>query len=192
MKKLLIASKNLHKIEEIATILKLFQWEILSLNDFPQMPDVEETSDTIEGNSLKKAREIALWSGIETIADDTGLEIEYLNGAPGVHTARFAGIGCSSEDNIAKTLDSLHMVTNRKAQFKTVITLATPRGEFKQFEGILEGEIAIEPKGKGGFGYDPIFIVKKSGKTLAEMGSEKHTLSHRALALNKLVESISK
>ncbi|MCX5774472.1 MAG: RdgB/HAM1 family non-canonical purine NTP pyrophosphatase [Fusobacteria bacterium] len=192
MRKVLIASKNQHKIDEIKIILKSSDLEVLTLNDFEKMPDVEETSATIEGNSLKKALEISKWSGIETIADDTGLEISSLNGAPGVHTARFAGVGCSSEENILKTLKVMERILNREAKFKTVITLAKPTGEFKQFTGILEGSIATKPCGKKGFGYDPIFIVKNFNKTLAEIGEEKHKISHRALALKKLMFEIKK
>jgi len=185
MKKILIASKNRHKIEEIESILKEFPVEILTLNEFMNMPDVEEDSNTIEGNSLKKALEIAKWSGLETLADDTGLEIEALGGEPGVFTARFAGVGCSNEENIEKTLNVMAFHENRRAVFKTIITLAKPSGEYKQFEGILEGEITRVRSGLGGFGYDPIFKVSGCGKTLAELGAEKHALSHRGRALQK-------
>ena len=202
MNKLLLATKNRNKIIEIKKAfssikMKNLGIEILSLNDFPEMPDVIEDGDTLEYNSLKKAREFYEYAKIPTLADDTGLEIEYLNGAPGVYSARFAGENCSYEDNNNKTLKILTGVPAEKrgAKFRTVITLYQgPDKAIEISEGVLEGEIIEENTGKKGFGYDPIFKPKDSNNlTLAELTlDEKNKISHRGLAVTKMIDIIVK
>ncbi len=196
MNKLLLATKNRDKIIEIKRAfsnLKNFDIEILSLNDFPDMPDVIEDGETLEYNSLKKAKEIFEFAGIPTLADDTGLEIDYLNGAPGVYSARFAGENCTYEDNSNKALKLLDGVEieKRGAKFRTVITLYFDQNNIKTTEGILEGEIIDKKIGKKGFGYDPIFKPEGYNKTLAELGlDEKNTISHRGKAVAKMIAKI--
>lgn len=183
MKTIVIASKNRHKILEITEIMKEFSIKWLTLEDLPDMPNVEEDGKTLEENSLKKAKTIALWCGLDCIADDTGLEIEALNGEPGVNTARFAHLQASDDENIAKTLELMRDKSHRQAQFKTVITYYTTDNNYQQFVGTVQGEISCECCGEEGFGYDPIFYIPELKKTLAELGKEKHRHSHRARAL---------
>ncbi len=202
MNKLLLATKNLNKITEIKKAFssaksKSLGIEILSLNDFPEMPDVIEDGDTLEYNSLKKAREFFEYANIPTLADDTGLEIDFLNGAPGVYSARFAGENCSYEDNNIKTLKLLNgvPVEKRGAKFRTVITLYQgPDKTIETSEGVLEGEIIEENTGKKGFGYDPIFKPKgDNNSTLAELTlDEKNKISHRGLAVAQIIKKIVK
>ena len=190
--KILLATKNRNKLKEISRALENENIQLLSLNDFPDMPDVVEDSDTLEGNSLKKAKEIFEYSGITTLADDTGLEVDALNGAPGVYSARYAGEECSYKDNNIKLLKDLKGVPKEKrtARFRCVMTLlGTNIKEVR--EGKLEGEIIEEYKGNDGFGYDPIFLAPNFNKTLAEMTlDEKNKISHRGLALVKIVQLI--
>lgn len=190
--KILLATKNRNKLKEISRALENENIQLLSLNDFPDMPDVVEDSDTLEGNSLKKAKEIFEYSGITTLADDTGLEVDALNGAPGVYSARYAGEECSYKDNNIKLLKDLKGVPKEKrtARFRCVMTLFGKNIKEVR-EGKLEGEIIEEYKGNDGFGYDPIFLVPNFDKTLAEMTlDEKNKISHRGLALVKIVQLI--
>ena len=190
-KKYVFATNNAHKLHEIRAILPQ-NIEILSMEDMDIHADIPETADTLEGNALIKARYIYERFGASCFADDTGLEVEALGGAPGVHTARYAGENHDTEANIDKLLMELHGETNRNARFRTVIALIE-NGEEHLFEGVLEGEIAEKRCGNNGFGYDPIFIPKETGKTFAELGPEvKNKISHRALAVGKLVDFISK
>ena len=190
-KKYVFATNNAHKLHEIRAILPQ-NIEILSMEDMDIHADIPETADTLEGNALIKARYIYERFGASCFADDTGLEVEALGGAPGVHTARYAGENHDTEANIDKLLMELHGETNRNARFRTVIALIE-NGEEHIFEGVLEGEIAEKRCGNNGFGYDPIFIPKETGKTFAELGPEvKNKISHRALAVGKLVDFISK
>ncbi len=186
--RLLIGSKNKHKIREITDILRAVDIELVSTLDYPDIPDVEEDKDTLEGNAIKKAMENAIHANCLAIADDTGLFIEALNGEPGVYAARYAGEPCTFEDNRRKVLKNMAGMTNRKAYFRTVVALASPEGLIATMDAIVEGTITSEDKGSEGFGYDPIFLVDSTGLTYAEMNEEeKNRLSHRGLALRKLI-----
>lgn len=186
-RKLVFATNNLHKLEEVSAILGN-QIELLSLNDINCHTDIPETADTLEGNALLKSRFIYENYGMNCFADDTGLEVEALEGAPGVYSARYAGDGHDSEANMIKLLDNLKEKKNRKAQFRTAISLIIDGKEYL-FEGIIKGEIGIIKKGDSGFGYDPIFVPEGYNETFAELGSDiKNKISHRALAINKLCE----
>ena len=183
-----MASKNPDKVSEIEGILSEtgLASEIVRGLDWP---DVEETGATLEENALLKARAVVEATGLPVLADDTGLEVSALDGAPGVHTARFAGEGARYEDNVAKLVKVLAGHDDRSARFRTVVALAFPDGVEVMAEGVLDGIIAKRPKGHGGFGYDPVFEVE--GRTLAEMGvEEKNTLSHRARAIYALAENV--
>ena len=186
-RKLVFATNNLHKLEEVSAILGN-QIELLSLNDINCHIDIPETADTLEGNALLKSRFIYENYGMNCFADDTGLELEALEGAPGVYSARYAGDGHNSEANMIKLLDNLKEKKNRKAQFRTAISLIIDEKEYL-FEGIIKGEIGTIKKGDSGFGYDPIFVPEGYNETFAELGSDiKNKISHRALAINKLCE----
>lgn len=186
-RKLVFATNNLHKLEEVSAILGN-QIELLSLNDINCHTDIPETADTLEGNALLKSRFIYENYGMNCFSDDTGLEVEALEGAPGVYSARYAGDGHNSEANMIKLLDNLKEKKNRKAQFRTAISLIIDGKEYL-FEGIIKGEIGIIKKGDSGFGYDPIFVPEGYNETFAELGSDiKNKISHRALAINKLCE----
>jgi XTP/dITP diphosphohydrolase len=189
LKKLILATNNIHKISEIQAILTGIKVEILSARDFPDFPEIEETGKTLAENASLKAK--AVWERyhIPAIADDTGLEVDYLNGAPGVYSARFAGQGCTFDDNNKKLLDLLSGVptVKRLARFKCVIAFIDEIGEMQLVEGILEGTIAEKVLGSHGFGYDPLFLVAGLGRTLAQLSAEeKNRISHRARALAKI------
>jgi XTP/dITP diphosphohydrolase len=184
-KKLVVATNNAHKLEEISAILG-DEMELLSLKDIRCEADIPETADTLEGNARQKARYIYENYQLDCFADDTGLEVEALDGAPGVFSARYAGNGHDSEANMQKLLRELEGKQNRKAQFRTAICLIMG-GEEYLFEGIVKGKIIEEKRGSAGFGYDPIFVPEGFDKTFAELGNEvKNTVSHRALAVEKL------
>jgi XTP/dITP diphosphohydrolase len=186
--RLVVASKNPDKVSEIEGILSETDLvsEIVRGLDWP---DVEETGATLEENALLKARSVVEATGLPVLADDTGLEVSALDGAPGVHTARFAGEGARYEDNVAKLVEVLAGHDDRSARFRTVVALAFPDGVEVVAEGVLDGIIANRPRGQGGFGYDPVFEVE--GRTLAEMGVEqKNLLSHRARAIRALAENV--
>ena len=186
-RKLVFATNNLHKLEEVSAILGN-QIELLSLNDINCHTDIPETADTLEENALLKSRFIYENYGMNCFADDTGLEVEALEGAPGGYSARYAGDGHNSEANMIKLLDNLKEKKNRKAQFRTAISLIIDGKEYL-FEGIIKGEIGTIKKGDSGFGYDPIFVPEGYNETFAELGSDiKNKISHRALAINKLCE----
>ncbi|OQX71412.1 MAG: non-canonical purine NTP pyrophosphatase, RdgB/HAM1 family [Candidatus Cloacimonas sp. 4484_275] len=188
MTKILVASRNEDKISEIKEILKDLSLEIVSAKEFPELPEVVEDKDTIEGNAIKKALECAKFTGLLAIADDTGLFVEALNGKPGVYAARFAGENCSYQDNREKLLAEMKDKENRKAEFRTAVAFASPKGLIKLVVGKVEGEIARKEMGENGFGYDPIFRALETGKTFGEMSErEKHQISHRARALRKLI-----
>ena len=182
---MVVATNNAHKLEEIAAILG-DEMELLSLKDIQCFADIPETADTLEGNAYQKAMYIYENYGIDCFADDTGLEVEALNGAPGVYSARYAGDGHDSEANMQKLLHELEGKENRKAQFRTAICLIQ-EGKEHLFEGIVKGEINQEKRGGAGFGYDPIFIPEGYDQTFAELGNDvKNTISHRARAVEKL------
>ena len=184
--KLIFASHNSNKVIEIASLLPE-GIELLSLADIGFNEEIAETADTLEGNSLLKARTIYQKTGIACFADDTGLEVEVLNNRPGVFSARYAGESKNDHENIHKLLNELENQSNRKARFRTVITLLL-NGVENQFEGIVEGELISEKKGEFGFGYDPIFVPENEKRTFAEMNlAEKNQFSHRARALKKLI-----
>ncbi len=190
--KILLATHNKNKIIEITHALQGSGHEVLSLDDFPDLPDVIEDGDTLEHNSLKKARELFEYSGITTLADDTGLEVDALNGEPGVYSARWAGEGCTYKDNCDKMLREMKGVPfeKRGAVFKCVITLYG-KGVLKTASGELKGKITESARGEKGFGYDPVFMPDGYNVTLAEMPlSEKNKISHRGLAVKKMAEII--
>jgi XTP/dITP diphosphohydrolase len=192
-KQLILATNNKDKIFEISRILEGLDIEILSAGDFNDFPDVEETGETLAENAILKAGAVYKKYGLPCVADDTGLEVEYLGGAPGVISARFAGEGCSYDDNNAKLLKLLQGLLQgvpsekRRAKFKTVIAFADIEGKIHTVEGILEGIIAEDRKGRYGFGYDPVFMVPERGVRLAELApEEKNRISHRGRALEKI------
>lgn len=190
-KKLVFATNNAHKLEEIRAILG-DKVEILSLKDIHCEADIPETADTLEGNAKLKAEYIHAHYGLDCFADDTGLEVEALGGAPGVYSARYAGgDGHDSEANMKKLLAELDGKANRKAQFRTVICLMEGE-EIHLFEGIVKGEIIREKRGASGFGYDPVFVPEGHTETFAEMGAEeKNKISHRARAVQRLCDFLS-
>lgn len=188
--KIFLATGNKHKIKEIEKIFQMDNIEILSINDGIEIPEVEEDGLTFEENSKKKALEIAKFTNMITIADDSGLCVDALNGAPGVYSARYAGEHGNDLDNNKKLVKELQGIENRTARFVCVITLAKPTGETYSFRGEVEGDIVDTPVGKDGFGYDPHFFMKEYGKTLAEIPEIKNKISHRAKALEKLKENL--
>ena len=166
--------------------------KLISLKDIGCYEDIPETQKTIEGNAIQKANYIKMKYNKDCFADDTGLEVMALNGAPGVHSARYAGPEKNSKKNIEKLLSSLEKTANRSAQFKTVIALHY-KGELIQFEGICEGKITRTAKGSGGFGYDPIFKPSVKDKTFAELTLiEKNEIGHRGIAVAKLIAFFNK
>ena len=191
-RKLVFATNNAHKLEEVAAILGE-QIELLNLNDIGCHTDIPETAATLEGNALLKSSFIFKNYGLDCFADDTGLEVEALNGAPGVYSARYAGgEGHDSQANMLKLLHDLEGKENRKAQFRTAISLILDGKEYL-FEGVIKGEIIKEKRGDSGFGYDPIFKPEGYDKTFAELGNDiKNKISHRALAVQKLCEFLQR
>lgn len=184
--KLVIATRNAHKLEEIHAIFDFSNVEVLSAFDFPHVPDVVEDGDTLEANAIKKAVEIARATGCWALADDSGLEVDALNGAPGVYSARYAGEHCSYADNNAKLLNELAGRRNRAARFRTVIALSDPGGSVQTVAGECPGVIIDEQRGTNGFGYDPLFVPDGHAETFAELPSDvKNRISHRADALRK-------
>ena len=182
--RLLISSRNPHKIREIRDILGRPGLDLLSADDVPGLPDVEEDGDTFVANALKKARELCRASGLWSIADDSGLEVDALGGAPGVLSARYAGVHGRDADNNLKLLRELADKPDRSAQFHSAIALVAPDGREWTAEGICRGHMIHEPRGTGGFGYDPLFVPDGFDKTFAELGSDvKNRISHRAKAL---------
>ena len=189
LSRVVIASKNEHKIIEILDVLESTGLDVQLVRD-ADWPDVEETEPTLEGNALLKAREVRSHTGCAVIADDTGLEVDALGGAPGVISARYAGENATYDDNVTKLLKEMERVVDRAAQFRTVMVLIDDAGEEIVVEGIMEGEITRERRGSNGFGYDPVFEVGK--RTFAEMTTpEKNKISHRARALRALAEVLS-
>jgi len=184
--KLVLATRNAHKLEEIRAIFDFENLEVFSAFDFPDIPDVVEDGNTLEANAIKKAVEIAQATGLLAMADDSGLEVTALGGAPGIYSARYAGEACSAEANNEKLLRELAGQKDRTAQFRTVIAWATPTGETQTVEGICRGKILEELRGKNGFGYDPLFVPEGYGETFAELSAQvKNKISHRANALRK-------
>lgn len=187
MLKLVFATNNKNKIKEIKHLIGN-SIELLNLEDIGCFEEIPETADTIEDNAIQKAQYVYGKYGHNCFADDTGLEIEALNGEPGVYSARYAGEQKNPEDNMNKVLEKLKEKSNRKAQFKTVIALIID-GKLTCFEGIVEGQITKEKSSTAGFGYDPIFKPNGCDKTFSEMNLElKNKISHRAIATNKLID----
>ncbi len=185
MKKLVFATNNPHKLAEVRALIP--QWEIVSLSDIGCFDEIPETAATLEGNAKQKADFITRKYGYDCFADDTGLEVEALNGAPGVYSARYAGETATPKDNIQKLLDRLKNTTNKKAQFKTVVALNL-KGETHLFEGVCKGHILEKETGKSSFGYDPIFLPDGFTKSFAQMTKgEKGAISHRGKAIHKLI-----
>lgn len=188
--KLVFATNNQHKLQELKQLLG-GSIELLSLNDINCYEDIPENQETLEGNAAEKSFYIFNKYGLNCFADDTGLEIDALNGEPGVYSARYAGEGKSPEKNIELVLQKLSEIKNRKARFRTVISLVI-NGREVQFEGIVDGHILEGKKGISGFGYDPIFQPDESTLSFAEMSmDEKNKISHRGRAVQKLVEYLT-
>lgn len=192
--KLVFATNNAHKLEEVRAILGS-NYEVLSLKDIGCTADIPETADTFEGNALQKARYVKEHFGYDCFADDTGLEVTALGGAPGVHSARYAG-DHDSDANCTKLLAELQRTAqegndDRSARFRTAVALILDDNEYL-FEGIINGTITTERRGNGGFGYDPLFQPEGHDTTFAQMGDEKNLISHRALAVQKLVAFLKK
>lgn len=192
--KLIIATKNRGKQIEIEKILGEhagLPLQIQSLLDLPNTPDVIEDGTTFEANALKKAREIGRWSGEATLADDSGIVVPALGGEPGIHSARYAGEKATDEDNLQKLIHEVQKIPpgNRQAYYSCVMALVLPDGREWTTEGRCEGEILLEKRGTGGFGYDPIFYLPEFGKTMAELPLKiKNKLSHRGRALSKMLK----
>ena len=187
---LLFATSNKNKVLEIKKVLPK-EFNIKSLDDIGFCEEIPENENTIEGNAIFKANYMYKKYNLNVFADDTGLEVDSLNGKPGVHSARYAGISKNSRDNINKLLKKLKNKKNRKARFKTVIALII-NSKIHTFEGVVEGIITKKPKGENGFGYDPVFIPSGYTKTFGELSiEEKNSISHRSLAMNKLIDFIS-
>lgn len=184
-KQLVFATNNLHKLEEVRSILG-DEYHLLSLEGIGCVEDIPETADTLEGNALLKAQYVKQKYGYDCFADDTGLEIPALNNAPGVYSARYAGERKNSQDNMQKVLDELEGKSDYSARFRTAIALLLGEKEYV-FEGIVNGEIIREQRGTTGFGYDPIFVPDGYSETFAELGADiKNTISHRADAIRQL------
>jgi len=184
-----VATRNKHKVGEILELLPGLKLKLKVLGDFSGAPEVEEDGETLEENAAKKARSAALFCGLWSLSDDTGLYVDALGGAPGIYSARYAGPDCSYSDNNRKLLSELAGLPpeQRKARFCCVVALASPAGSVITVEGRLEGSIALSASGGNGFGYDPLFLPDGSVKTLAELSpAAKNSISHRAAALRKI------
>jgi XTP/dITP diphosphohydrolase len=189
LSRLVIASKNEHKIIEILDVLESTGLDVALVRD-AEWPDVDETESTLEGNALLKAREVRAQTGFAVVADDTGLEVAALGGAPGVVSARYAGENATYDDNVTKLLEVMEGVDDRAARFRTVMALIDDDGAETVVEGVMDGEITRERRGTNGFGYDPVFLV--GDRTFAEMTTpEKNEISHRARALRALAAALS-
>jgi XTP/dITP diphosphohydrolase len=191
--KIVAATKNIKKLKEIREILGAIRdIELLSLNEFPEFPDIPETGSTFQENALIKAREVARITGLAALSDDSGLAVDALDGRPGVFSARYGGPDASDHDRCLKLLDEMKKVEHgRTARFICSMAVVLPDGREFTAEGTVEGIITKAPAGSGGFGYDPVFFVESSGRTMAELTpDEKNSISHRASALKKAVEII--
>ncbi len=190
---LVVATRNAGKLKEIRRLLDEQGVRVLGIDEFPDLPEVEEDAESFAGNAQKKAETIACLTGRLTLADDSGLEVEALGGAPGVRSARFAGEGANDEANNRRLLEELRSVPagKRRGAFVCVMALCTAQGECRFFEGRIEGEILAAPRGEGGFGYDPLFFLPQTGRTMAEIPlEEKNAISHRGQALRQVVDHL--
>lgn len=189
-KKIVFATHNKHKLEEVAEMLSP-AFQVVGLTDIGCDEDIAETEETLEGNAFLKANYVYQNYGLNCFSDDTGLEVLALNGEPGVYSARYAGEGRDSNDNMDKLLSNLKSEDDRSAQFRTVFVLLI-NGEKYQFDGIVEGCIGHEKRGSKGFGYDPVFIPEGYNQTFAELGNDvKNKISHRARATQKLIDFLN-
>jgi len=194
MKELVVATGNKGKLREFGELLKGVVETILSPADFPGFPEVEEDGDTFEANAIKKAMSAAVFTGRPVLADDSGISVDYLDGRPGVYSARYAGEGAADADNNALLLQELAGVPagQRGAAFHCVIALCHPDGSCQTFDGSLPGVILEEPRGAGGFGYDPLFLVPEYGQTFSELPLDiKNAISHRGRAMQQLKAALS-
>lgn len=193
--KLLVATGNQGKLREIKHLLEDSGIEIIALDQLDNPPEVVEDGDTFSDNAIKKATQIARFSGLLTLADDSGLVVDALNGEPGVHSARYAGRQGDDQANNRKLLDALAQIEDQQRQgaFVCVMALAWPNGCYQTFEGRVAGRILQQPRGAGGFGYDPLFLIPEYGKTTAELSLEiKNRISHRGQALRRVIPVLEK
>ena len=191
MTELIFATKNINKSSELKEILHVTNYKVLDLNDLGFNVEIDESGSTIHDNAKIKAFYLYEMTQKPSLSEDTGLEVDELEGEPGVYSARYAGLQRSDADNVNKLLEKMKQVSDRSAQFRTVIALATSENVF-YFEGIVRGKIAESPMGHGGFGYDPVFIPKGYDKTFGELSKEiKNKISHRAKAVEKLIEFLT-
>lgn len=185
---LFLASGNTHKISELNEVLQPFDIDLKSTLNISDPGEVEEDQPDLQGNALKKAKHWYRETGLPSLADDTGLEVDALDGSPGVHSARYAGENASYEENTQKLLKELQGESDRSAQFRTVIAFIDQSGEEHLFEGVCRGTITTEKRGEKGFGYDPIFVPEGYNRTFAELSSEeKNSISHRGIAIQKFL-----
>ena len=195
MREVVVATNNRHKVEEISAILQGQPVRLIPLSDYPDAPELKEEGATYAENALHKALTVARFTGKWALADDTGLEVDALDGRPGLYSARFAGEGVTFADNKRKLLWLMESIPTEKrtALFRTVLALVSPSGESQVVEGVLHGRIAEKERGAGGFGYDALFYLPELGKTYAELtADEKNRISHRARAVQKIRESLLK
>ncbi len=195
MTALVVATRNKGKVTEIAAALAALPVEVISLDDFPGIPEAEESGDTFAANAILKATHYALNTGMACLADDSGLEVDALGGAPGVYSARYAGPEASDAANNAKLLAAIADAPDggRTARFRCVLAYVDPDGTLLTAEGACEGTILKEPRGTGGFGYDPLFYMPGAAKTLAEMTTvEKNAVSHRGQALRNMATTLAR
>ncbi|MAJ43305.1 MAG: non-canonical purine NTP pyrophosphatase, RdgB/HAM1 family [Candidatus Marinimicrobia bacterium] len=193
-KKIIIATHNRDKLIEIKSKLNNLNFKVYSLFDYPEIKDIPETGKSLDENAIIKAKTVFDYTGIPALSDDTGLEVDALNGQPGVFSARWAGEDCSYNDNVNKMIKEIKPFStdNRNAQFKTVMALVDHNVEHLE-RGCIKGQITDRPKGVGGFGYDPLFYIPSKGMTFAEMSEEeKSKISHRGLALKKMLNYLKK
>ncbi len=185
--RLLLATRNRDKVEEIREALAGLEIELITVDELGPLPEVIEDQDTLQGNAIKKAATLASISGLLALADDTGLEVDALNGAPGVYSSRFSGENATYTENVAKLIREMEGIpeAQRTARFRCVIAVASA-DRVETVDGVCEGMITTAPQGSGGFGYDPVFLVPSSGKTFAELSlAEKNRISHRGRALQR-------
>jgi XTP/dITP diphosphohydrolase len=193
MRKLVLATRNRDKVRELRSLLSDTNIELATLDEHPAIREIVEDQPTLEGNALKKAREVFRCTGLPTLADDSGLEVHYLNQEPGAHSSRYAGVSATYTDNCAKLLMNLRGVPGRRraARFRCVLAFVAPNGLEKVVEGVCMGSITEYPRGSNGFGYDPIFVPNGYTQTLAEMPLElKNKLSHRSKAIQNIKSTL--
>lgn len=191
--KIVLATRNAHKVQELRQLLDVPGLQLLGATEFPGAPEVVEDGDTFTANALKKARALAVFTGITAMADDSGLGVDALDGRPGVRSARYAGEAAKDADNVRKLLAELEGQADRRAGFRCVIALVDPHGKEIVVEGACRGRIIERPRGAGGFGYDPVFVPDGYDLTFAELSSgEKNRISHRGRALAQLRELLNK